>query len=122
MLKKTTLSIVVIIAFFSTAVGMSWAQGIKERMRSRLPAISEMKGKGLVGENNRGYLQVLPGKSAPAQIVQAENADRREIYQAIANREDTSLEVVEKHRARQNAAKAKAGHWFQNAGGQWVQR
>ena len=38
------------------------AESIKNRMKKRLPAIVALKDKGIVGESNRGYLQV-PGSA-----------------------------------------------------------
>ena len=36
----------------------AWAQDLKNRMRERLPKIVELKSKGLIGENNRGFLEI----------------------------------------------------------------
>ena len=50
---------------------------IKAEMEKRLPAIVELKSKGIVGEDNSGYLQFVGGKREKEAVVQAENQDRK---------------------------------------------
>jgi uncharacterized protein YdbL (DUF1318 family) len=99
----------------------AWGQDIKARMRSRLPAIVELKKAGVVGENNQGFL-VIRKSTDQKSLVNAENQDRRTIYTAIAKKQNTTLELVGRRRAIQIAAKADPGTWIQNANGQWSQK
>jgi uncharacterized protein YdbL (DUF1318 family) len=98
------------------------ADDIKTRMKDRLPIILELKAKGIVGENNKGYLEFLGGKSEKADVVAAENEDRKTVYAAIAKQEGTTVELVGKRRALQIAQKADPGEWLQDASGNWHQK
>lgn len=100
----------------------AFAAGVKDRMRARLPVIMELKNRGVVGENNRGYLGFVGGSRNKANVVQAENNDRRQVYTAIAKQQKTSAAVVGQRRAKQLAGKARAGHWVQDAAGRWHQK
>lgn len=95
---------------------------IKQRMLNRLPKIVKLKEKGIVGENNSGYLEFVGEKKDGKEIVESENDDRRKIYKFIAEKQNTSIDVVEKHRAAQIEMKADKGDWLQDANGNWYQK
>ena len=95
---------------------------IKQRMIARLPVIKALKGQGIVGENNRGYLQFVGKKKEKEEVVTAENKDRKLVYKAIAKQQGTTAAVVGKHRAVQIANKAQPGEWLQDANGKWYQK
>jgi uncharacterized protein YdbL (DUF1318 family) len=100
----------------------SFADDIKARMKERLPIIVELKAKGIVGENNKGYLEFVGGKKEKEDVVAAENEDRQEVYTAIAKQQGTTAELVGKRRALQLAQKADPGEWVQDASGKWIQK
>jgi uncharacterized protein YdbL (DUF1318 family) len=113
----------ILLVFFCLAASPAWStDDIKERMKARLPVILELKSAGLVGENNRGYLQFVGSPKKSADVVAAENQDRKKVYTAIAKQQGVSMEVVEKHRAAQIAQKARPGEWLQDANGKWYQK
>jgi uncharacterized protein YdbL (DUF1318 family) len=99
-----------------------FAEDIKARFEKRLPVIVDLKIKGLVGENNLGYLQFIGKKKEKEDIVDAENEDRRILYSTIAKNRGVSVEVVERNGAVENAKKAKPGYWIQDADGNWYQK
>lgn len=99
--------------------GSAWAQDIKARMRSRLPVIVALKAKGIVGENNQGYLTILKKPTDKQAMISAENQDRRKIYTAIAKKQGTTPELVGQRRALQILQKADPGTMVQDAGGKW---
>jgi uncharacterized protein YdbL (DUF1318 family) len=115
-----------IIAFFLIgffiAGPAAFADDIKTRMKDRLPVIVELKAKGIVGENNQGYLEFRSGKSEKPDVVAAENEDRKTVYTAIAKQEGTTAVLVGKRRALQIAEKADPGEWLQDASGNWYQK
>jgi uncharacterized protein YdbL (DUF1318 family) len=117
---------VITISFILLAVfvyGLSgFAGGIKERMKTRLPIIIELKGKGIVGENFFGYLEFVGAKKEKPEVVAAENADREKVYAAIAKQQGTTAELVGKRRALQIAQKARPGEWLKDADGNWNQK
>jgi uncharacterized protein YdbL (DUF1318 family) len=97
----------------------AWADAVKDRMMARLPVINELKSKGIVGENNQGYLEFRTGDRSQAAVVDAENQDRRAVYQAIAARQNTTTEFVGQTRAAQIADRESPGVWIQNSAGAW---
>lgn len=105
----------ILIAF----AGQAWAQGIKERMRARLPVIVSLKANGAVGENNQGYLTVLDQSIDKKDLITAENKDRQRIYAAIAKKQGTTPKLVGQRRAMQIAKKADPGTMVQDAKGNW---
>jgi hypothetical protein len=104
------------------SVQAAFCDAIKDRMLARLPAINELKAQGLVGENNQGFLEFRTGQKAQADVVNAENQDRREVYKAIAMRQNTAPEYVGQARAAQIAGKESPGVWIQGADGTWKQK
>ncbi len=99
-----------------------YAEDIKSRMQSRLPAIKELKTAGVIGENNKGYLEFVGSARKGEGVVQAENSDRKEVYAAIAQQQGTAIEVVGKRRAEQIADRAVSGEWLQNESGNWYKK
>ena len=110
-----------IIGFF-VLVATAFADDIKARIKNRLPAVKKLKAEGIVGEDNKGYLQFVGGNKAKADVVAAENKDRKTVYTAIAKQQGTTAELVGKRRALQIAKKAAPGEWIQDTGGKWIQR
>ncbi|UCD82271.1 MAG: YdbL family protein [Desulfobacterales bacterium] len=123
MKRKTIIAILpfFILSFLITD-GYSSSKEIKQRMLARLPVIKSLKDKGLVGENNKGYLEFIGKKKEQEDVVEAENSDRKQVYEAIAKQQSTTVEVVGKHRAVQIADKAQPGEWLQDANGKWYQK
>ena len=99
-----------------------FAGGIKQRMKQRLPVIVDLKTKGIIGENNKGYLAFVTTKRAREDVVANENKDRKSIYKYIAKQLNAPLELVEKRRAKQIADRAKPGEFIQRPDGSWVKK
>lgn len=99
-----------------------WADPIKDRMMARLPVINDLKTKGVVGENNQGFLEFRTGDRAQAAVIDAENQDRRAVYEAIAARQNTTPEFVGQARAVQIASREPAGTWIQDSSGTWSRK
>ena len=122
---KKHISNVILATLFCTifvAGAFASAKEIRQRMIARLPAIKELKAKGIVGENNKGFLEFVGQKKEKQDLVAAENQDRAKVYTAIAKQQGTTVELVGKHRAVQIAAKAQRGEWLQDANGKWYQQ
>jgi uncharacterized protein YdbL (DUF1318 family) len=107
---------------FLTTNAHSSSKAIKQRMIERLPVIKALKDQGIVGENNKGYLEFVGAKKEKADVIEAENADRKMVYEAIAKQQGATVEVVGKHRAAQIANKAEPGEWLQDANGKWYKK
>ncbi|MGD8471514.1 MAG: YdbL family protein [Desulfobacterales bacterium] len=120
---QRTSKIIAFVLIGTFAAGISiFADDIKTRMKQRLPVIKELKTKGIVGENNAGYLDFIGAKRENADVVAAENKDRKTVYTAIAKQQGTTAELVGKRRALQIAKKADPGEWVQDASGKWIQK
>lgn len=117
--KKINLLFCVLLSGIIGLAGISWAQGLKERMRSRLPVIADLKERQIVGEDNKGFLQMMKGQTEKQNVVREENRDRQEVYQTIAERQGVSPELVGKRRAIQIEKMAKPGTWVQDPSGEW---
>ena len=123
MKKKATVTILSILFCIVFAAGaFASAKEIRDRMISRLPEIKALKAKGLVGENNKGYLEFVGQQKEKQDVVTAENQDRQKVYTAIAKQQGTTVELVGKHRAVQIAAKAQPETWLQDANGKWYKK
>jgi uncharacterized protein YdbL (DUF1318 family) len=88
-----TILTLVLIGFFVAGVSAS-ADDVKTRMKKRLPVLKELKAKGIVGEDKQGYLQFVGAKKEKADVIAAENKDRKTVYAAIAKQQGTTAELV----------------------------
>lgn len=121
--KIASLPLLVSIALlYSAGLAAAGAQGIQQRMMQRLPVIDQLKAQGIVGENNQGYLEFVGGQRVKPEVVKAENQDRRQVYNAIAQKQGSTPEVVGRHRAAQIAERSKPGVYLQDANGKWYRK
>ncbi len=101
---------------------IAFAQDIKARFKDRLPQIIELKSKGIVGENNQGYLEFVGNVRHLQDVVDAENRDRRIVYEEIAAQQGTTVQMVGQRRALQLRDLAKPGEWVQDDAGRWYRK
>lgn len=113
---------VVVVALFFSVTSFAWAEGIKERMKQRLPQIVQIKKEGLIGENHKGYLEYVTEKRPHQEMVEAENSDRRKVYEMIAKNQGVSVEKVEVLRAAQIVEKAAKGEMLKRSDGSWYRK
>ncbi|MFA5903364.1 MAG: YdbL family protein [Desulfobacula sp.] len=113
------ISLLIIFLFSSSYV---FADSVKDRMIQRLPAIADLKIKGIIGENNRGYLGFVSGSRTMEDVIAAENADRKSVYEIFAKEQNTGIDVVETVQGARKAEKANPGEFYQNREGQWVKK
>lgn len=119
----TIISLVIIFFSLTPTVHAASASVLKARMEKRLPIIVSLKKRGLIGENNKGYLTVRGSlTSAQKSAVIAENADRRAVYGIIAAKAKTSAVSVGKTRAASIRKSAPAGTWIQLTNGSWKKK
>ncbi len=128
MIKHNKLGILLLAAVFSFMAVMLEVRAaespatIKKRMQSRLAAIEALKTKGIVGENNKGFLNYRKKSNEGKTIVDAENADRAKIYKMIAGKTRVSEKIVGQQRAKKIAQSSKSGQWIQKQNGQWTKK
>lgn len=105
----------------SVALAQS-ANEIRARMAQRLSQVDDLKGKGAIGENNRGLLEVRDGGGNAESVVAEENRDREAVYALIAKETGASADSVGRARAKQIAAASKPGVWVQDESGAWKKK
>ena len=91
--------------------------------RERFDQIKAFKAQGVIGENNKGYVEVLAQQEDVQQLVAAENKDRKFIYTTIVqqnNLPEDALATVETVFAQVQRDKASPGDKIQDADGNWV--
>lgn len=69
------------------------------RRKDRRPELIAWQEKGVVGENSSGLLEIMARAKADTSLealVKAENKDRKIIYEAVAEKNGTSVEEVQK--------------------------
>ena len=95
----------------------------RARIDQRVPQVDSLKKGGVVGENNRGFLEVRGAGSREADtLVGEENKDREIVYAALAKQTGASPEHVGKARARYILQHSISGVWIQTESGQWKQK
>lgn len=111
-----------IVAMFGAAFASAQddENAVKERIRARVPQVDALKLAKVVGENNKGFLEQR-GALAPdqTQVMNAENADRRALYQILATRLGLTVAVVGGQRAEQIRNNSAPGVQLQAADGSW---
>ncbi|MFA6962055.1 MAG: DUF1318 domain-containing protein [Opitutaceae bacterium] len=122
-MKKSIFSFLFIAVLTLGVAPLTHAQdlgAIRSRMEQRISSIDTLKTQGVLGEDNRGFLDVRSGDDKG--VAAAENADRAAVYAAIAKKAGTSADAVGKARAKQIASASAKGVWVQAENGQWAKK
>lgn len=103
---------------------------IKDKMANRFAKLKLLFDSGAIGLTDNGYLAVRDASAAPlsqraqiSQLVDAENADRKALYQAIANANNQPgwFKQIQSIFASRWISQAQSGWWYQSSG-RWVQK
>ena len=108
--------------FATPAARADRQEELRERFKSRLPQLREAKSAGNIGETAGGFVEAVEGKSLDEKIrkvVDEENADRRELYKLIAQKEQTTEQKVAERNAFRNFEKAESGEMLKDKDGKW---
>ncbi|MDD5275751.1 MAG: YdbL family protein [Methylovulum sp.] len=104
---------------------------LRARMESRFASLQPYYGLGYIGIQADGLLTVRSAANVPlkernqvSKLVAAENADRQNLYQAIANANGHPewITQIKSTFASRWASNAQPGWWYQTANGTWKQR
>jgi hypothetical protein len=96
---------------------------ITTRIKGRVAQVDQLKLALLVGENTKGLLEQKGQLAAEqTQLMNAENTDRRALYNIIATRNGVTVAVVGSQRAEQIRNNSAAGVWLQAADGSWYKK
>lgn len=91
---------------------------VRERRRSRRDQIKAWKSAQLIGENNKGLLEARTADGSLSdsvkKVVDAENADRRLVFQAIAGKQNIPVESVAQRMGARMAERSAEGTWVQD--------
>jgi uncharacterized protein YdbL (DUF1318 family) len=95
----------------------------QERIKERLAQVDALKAEGKAGESFNGYLSAR-GELSPREfsLIEAENADRRILYEAVARSTGQTPEEVGRQRAIRIAELAREGVWLQDPDGSWYRK
>lgn len=125
---KTALLFRLLFLLLASAIGAAVARAedlgaVRARIEQRVGAIDALKERKVAGETNRGYLEAR-GTVTPAdeRIISDENADRRQVYTAIAAQQKIDIEQVGRRRAEKIALNSARGVWLQGPDGAWYQK
>jgi len=100
---------------------------------ARLADVNRYKSMGVIGENNKGDLEVrdlgavsdLRARADVQKLVRAENADRDQLYREIAaakNIDPSQIDKVRETYAETLRTNARSGDWIQMPDGSWKQK
>ena len=122
-MKKLT-ALFILFCLCLPALQANNAETIKQNMIKRLPRIQELKKDGLIGENQQGFLEAVQSSlpAADKELIEAENADRKSVYEAIARQQGTTAELVGKLRAKKIFEQAKSGEFLKQEDGTWKKK
>ena len=118
-MKKSFICVLLLLVNFSY---VAWGD-VSDRMKARLSDVVAAKDAGTVGEGVDGYLHLRASSNSTAQkLVEAENADRKELFQKLSAKTGGDVSAVARQFSQSIASKAKSGHWFKKSSGTWVQK
>ena len=107
-------------------------QGLKNQIRDRFPRLIPFFQKGAIGEGVTGFVEIRDTNRLSAaekndlkSLVDAENRDRRALYQEVAksmNIPSDQIGKIQRIFAEKWQKSSDRGWWIQKEGGQWVQK
>lgn len=97
---------------------------LQAKFKSRFPKLTELRNAGTVGETWDGWVQVVKGggEKDVAEIVAAENTDRKALYALLAAKQKTTPELVGERNGLRIFKAASADHWLKPKDGTWAQK
>ncbi len=115
-----------------TTVSNAAIRSLKDRMRSRNSQLVPFFNEGAIGENNRGYLEILDtsgldlrSRANVNRLAEAENTDRRQLYTEVAralNIDPGQISRIETIFAEEWQKSAQSGWFVQQPDGSWVRK
>jgi uncharacterized protein YdbL (DUF1318 family) len=98
---------------------------LQERFKRRLAELRDARAAGTIGETYGGFVEAVEGKSLDGKLkglVEEENADRRELYKLIAEKEKATEEKVAERAGARNFQKARSGEYLKDKDGKWKRK
>ena len=98
-------------------------QARRERFRHRAPQLEQLKAAGILGETADGLIDfVQQPLTALDPLVQAENNDRKGVYEYLAQQRNTTPEAIAARNVQRLYDKAPSGTYFRGADGKWTKK
>lgn len=96
---------------------------LKAAFKQRYPKLLVLMDAGAIGERWDGYVEVRTSVDDDAKaLIEAENNDRRRLYEIIAEKRDIEPKVVGALNGTRNFKDAKPEHWLKLKSGEWAQK
>ncbi len=106
--NQSLMDLIISKAYADEGLGPEVEAAIEGR-KARRPQLISLEAKGVIGENRSGLVEVRMSDPAAQELMQAENDDRMVIYNAIARKNGSTLEDVQKLYAQRLQGDAVAG-------------
>ena len=120
------LAAILMLAFCGRTFADAKEDALKKRAEERYPRLRAAKDAGKVGETFAGFIEAVDPKYLSdkdlKKMVDDENADRRELYQLIADQGKSTPDVVAKEAGKRNFANAKKGDYLKGPDGSWQRK
>jgi uncharacterized protein YdbL (DUF1318 family) len=112
---------------FSPARAADRQTELRERFKNRLPDVRNAKSAGKIGETTAGVLEAVDAKAVESdaklkKLVEEENADRKELFKIIAEKEKVTEEKVAERAGQRNFERAKSGEYLKDKSGKWTKK
>ncbi len=85
-------------------------------------SLQEAKSQGLVGEQINGYLGAVKSSAEVQQLINSINNARKQHYNEIAQRNNTSVDIVEKLAGKKAIEMTPSGQFVKLSSGGWVKK
>ena len=95
-------------------------ESVTQSIKARYRDLYKAKLQGRIGETIDGYVAAVKGGGD--NLIEAENADRRKLYQLLTKKEGISVDEVARTAGARNFRNASPEEWLRGPDGQWVQK
>lgn len=94
---------------------------LQQRFKERYPDLQKLRSSGKVGETSDGAVEAVNARleKADQKLVDAENADRDELYKILAKELGTTAEKVAKINGARRIKELRDGEYYKDDKGQW---
>ena len=118
MTRRLSLRLFAIPALLVMLAGLGWSAP------SWALSLQDAKAQGLVGEQPNGYLGLVKTNASAdvTAMMNNINTERKKAYQAIAQRNNTALNVVEALAGKKAIERTPAGQYVRLPSGQWLKK
>ena len=121
--KSLLSTALVLLLVSSTALFAASKEELQKRFKERYPQLKSLKQSGTIGETSDGLVDFVKDRDAKAgKLVDAENADRKELYELVAKETKATPEEVATRNAKRNHDKLQPGEYYRGEDGKWTQK